>query len=136
MFNLSRESENSLKRGILKLIQDFLQSYFKPKPRLLGLITQDELQTELNIKYGTVKRWEDAGLKRYMPPIEGIYRFIVFRSRKMIDDIIPELNDIQTLTAVALVDGDLDTSQAVLRVIAQKLPQLIEMLEELDNGTI
>lgn len=54
----------------------------------------------------------------------------------MIDDIIPELNDIQTLTAVALVDGDLDTSQAVLRVIAQKLPQLIEMLEELDNGTI
>lgn len=63
MFSLSRESENSLKRGILKLIQDFLQSYFKPKPRILGLITQDELQTELNIKYGTVKRWEQAGLK-------------------------------------------------------------------------
>lgn len=61
MFSLSRESENSLKRGILKLIQDFLQSYFKPKPRILGLITQDELQTELNIKYGTVKRWEQAG---------------------------------------------------------------------------
>ena len=54
----------------------------------------------------------------------------------MIDDIIPELNDLQTLTAVALVDGNLDTSQAVLRVITQKLPQLIEMLEELDNGKI
>ena len=54
----------------------------------------------------------------------------------MIDDIIPELNDLQTLTAVALVDGDLDTSQAVLRVISQKVPQLIEMLEELDNGKI
>ena len=54
----------------------------------------------------------------------------------MIDDIIPELNDLQTLTAVALVDGNLNTSQAILRVIAQKLPQLIEMLEELDNGQI
>lgn len=54
----------------------------------------------------------------------------------MIDDVIAELNDIQTLTAVALVDGDLNTSQAVLRVISQKLPHLIELLEELDNGTI
>ena len=54
----------------------------------------------------------------------------------MIDDIIPELNDLQTLTAVALVDGNLNTSQAILRVITQKLPQLIEMLEELDNGKI
>ena len=35
----------------------------------------------------------------------------------MIDDIIPELNDLQTLTEVALVDGNLNTSQAVLRVI-------------------
>lgn len=54
----------------------------------------------------------------------------------MIDDIIAELNDIQTLTAVALVDDNLNTSQAVLRVIEQKIPQLIEMSEELDNGTI
>ena len=71
MFSLSRESENSLKRGILKLIQDFLQSYFKPKPRLL------------NIKYGTVKRWEEAGLKRYMPPIEGT-RTVFYK----IDDVL------------------------------------------------
>lgn len=71
MFSLSRESENSLKMEVLKLVSGFLKSYTKPKPKTLGLITQDELQTELNIKYGTVKRWEDAGLKRYMPPIEG-----------------------------------------------------------------
>lgn len=83
MFSLSRESEDSLKRGILKLIQDFLQSYFKPKPRILGLITQDELLTELNIKYGTVKRWEEAGLKRYMPPIEGT-RTVFYK----IDDVL------------------------------------------------
>lgn len=51
----------------------------------------------------------------------------------MIDDIIAELNDIQTLTAVALVDDNLNTSQAVLRVIEQKIPQLIELLEELNN---
>lgn len=54
----------------------------------------------------------------------------------MIDDIIPELNDLQTLTEVALVDGNLNTSQAVLRVISQKLPQIIGMLDELDNGQI
>ena len=54
----------------------------------------------------------------------------------MIDDIISELNDIQTLATVALVDDNLNTSQAVLRVIEQKIPRLIEILEELDNGKI
>lgn len=54
----------------------------------------------------------------------------------MIDDIIPELNDIQTLATVALVDDNLNTSRAVLRVIEQKIPQLIEFLEELNNGKI
>ncbi|MGO4970048.1 flagellar biosynthesis protein FlgC [Streptococcus alactolyticus] len=51
----------------------------------------------------------------------------------MIDGIIAELNDIQTLTTVALVDDNLNTSQAVLRVISQKAPQLIELLEGLNN---
>lgn len=54
----------------------------------------------------------------------------------MIDDIIPELNDLQTLTTVALANDNLNTSQAVLRVIEQKIPRLIEFLEELDNGKI
>lgn len=54
----------------------------------------------------------------------------------MIDDIIPELNDLQTLATVALVDDNLNASQAVLRVIEQKIPRLIEILEELDNGKI
>lgn len=43
----------------------------------------------------------------------------------MIDDIIPELNDIQTLATVALVDDNLNTSQAVLRVIEQKYHSLL-----------
>ena len=54
----------------------------------------------------------------------------------MIDDIIPELNDIQTLATVALIDDNLNTSQAILRVIGQKMPRLIEILEELNNGKI
>lgn len=83
MFSLSRESENSLKRGILKLIQDFLQSYFKPKPRILGLIIKEELQEELSISSNTLARWERAGLKRYMPPIEGT-RTIFYK----IDDVL------------------------------------------------
>ncbi len=83
MFSLSRESEESLKMEVLKLVSGFLKSYTKPKPKLLGLITQDELQTELNIKYGTVKRWEQAGLKRYLPPIEGT-RTVFYK----IDDVL------------------------------------------------
>ena len=83
MFSLSRESENDLKTGMLKIVEDFLKDYQQPKPRTLGLITQDELQTELNIKYGTVKRWEQAGLKRYLPPIEGT-RTVFYK----IDDVL------------------------------------------------
>ncbi|HGI1816931.1 flagellar biosynthesis protein FlgC [Streptococcus anginosus] len=54
----------------------------------------------------------------------------------MIDGIIPELNDLQTLATVALVDDNLNTSQAVLRLVEQKIPRIVEILEELDNGKI
>ena len=54
----------------------------------------------------------------------------------MIDDIIPELNDLQTLATVALVDDNLNNSQAVLRLVEQKIPRIVEILEELDNGKI
>ena len=54
----------------------------------------------------------------------------------MIDDIIPELNDLQTLATVALVDDNLNTSQAVVRLVEQKIPRIVEILEELDNGKI
>ena len=71
MFSLSKDSEKELKTGILNLIQGFLQSYFKPKQRILGLIIKEELQEELSISSNTLARWEKAGLKRYMPPVEG-----------------------------------------------------------------
>lgn len=70
MFSLSKESENSLKRGVLKLIDSFLKDYLKPKPRFTGLMTPKQLKEELDVDYKTLQRWERAGLQRYSPPIE------------------------------------------------------------------
>ncbi|MCO7177282.1 hypothetical protein [Streptococcus gallolyticus] len=83
MFSLSRESENDLKTGMLKIVEDFLKDYQKPKPKMLGLITQDELLTDLSVSFNTLQRWEQAGLKRYMPPIEGT-RTVFYK----IDDVL------------------------------------------------
>lgn len=83
MFSLSRESENDLKTGMLKIVEDFLKDYQQPKPKILGLITQDELLTDLSVSFNTLQRWEQAGLKRYIPPIEGT-RTVFYK----IDDIL------------------------------------------------
>ena len=83
MFSLSKESENSLKRGILKLVENFLKDYLKPKQRITGLMTPKQLKEELEIDYNTLKRWERAGLKRSTPPIEDT-RKVFYR----IDDIL------------------------------------------------
>jgi len=83
MFSLSRESENDLKTGMLKIVEDFLKDYQQPKPKILGLITQDELLTDLSVSFNTLQRWEQAGLKRYMPPIEGT-RTVFYK----IDDVL------------------------------------------------
>lgn len=83
MFSLSKESENSLKRGILKLVENFLKDYLKPKQRIIGLMTPKQLKEELEIDYNTLKRWERAGLKRFTPPIEDT-RKVFYR----IDDIL------------------------------------------------
>ena len=83
MFSLSKESENSLKRGILKLVENFLKDYLKPKQRITGLMTPKQLKEELEIDYNTFKRWEREGLKRCTPPIEDT-RKVFYR----IDDIL------------------------------------------------
>lgn len=83
MFSLSRESENDLKTGMLKIVENFLKDYQQPKPKILGLITQDELRTDLSVSFNTLQRWEQAGLKRYLPPIEGT-RTVFYK----IDDIL------------------------------------------------
>ncbi len=83
MFSLSRESENDLKTGMLKIVENFLKDYQQPKPKILGLITQDELRTDLSVSFNTLQRWEQAGLKRYLPPIEGT-RTVFYK----IDDVL------------------------------------------------
>lgn len=70
LLELTPKAEQSLKKGILSLIADFLKSYTKPKPRQLGLMTARQVREELDISTKTLTSWEQAGLKRYQPPLE------------------------------------------------------------------
>ncbi|MGT2801005.1 hypothetical protein JavanS292_0011 [Streptococcus satellite phage Javan292] len=62
--------EQRLLEQNLKAVSAFLEHYNKPKPKILGLMTAQEVQDELGIKWKTLQRWERAGLKRYEPPID------------------------------------------------------------------
>ncbi|HFI0166096.1 TPA: XRE family transcriptional regulator [Streptococcus suis] len=70
MFSLSRESEQDLTHGLLDMVGKYLDAREKVKPRLLGLITAQQIKDELDVEYKTLKRWEDSGLRRYQPPLE------------------------------------------------------------------
>lgn len=67
---LTAQSETDLKTGILELIESYLEGREKVKPRILGLITAQQVKDELDIEYKTLQRWEKNGLRRYQPPIE------------------------------------------------------------------
>ncbi|MGQ7491746.1 XRE family transcriptional regulator [Streptococcus suis] len=67
---LTAQSETDLKTGILELIGNYLEARERVKPKLTGLITAQQLKSELDIKDKTLKRWEDNGLRRYQPPLE------------------------------------------------------------------
>ncbi|ANM47512.1 hypothetical protein [Streptococcus suis] len=67
---LTAQSETELKTGILELIGNYLEAREMVKPRLTGLITAQQLKSELDIEYKTLQRWEDNGLRRYQPPLE------------------------------------------------------------------
>ena len=67
----SPDFEQSFGTSALTLISKFLDTYTKPEPQLLGLISQKRAQKELEISHTTLLTWEKAGLKRYMPPVEG-----------------------------------------------------------------
>ncbi|MTB63848.1 hypothetical protein GGG87_02320 [Streptococcus sp. zg-86] len=62
--------EQKLLEQNLKAFSAFLEYYNKPKSKILGLITAQEVQDELGVKWKTLQRWERAGLKRYQPPLE------------------------------------------------------------------
>ncbi|EPX11592.1 hypothetical protein SAG0169_02155 [Streptococcus agalactiae LDS 610] len=70
MFSLSKESEQDLTQGVLELVGNYLEVREQTQPRLLGLITAQQIKDELGIKANTLKRWEDNGLRRYQPPLE------------------------------------------------------------------
>jgi hypothetical protein len=70
MFSLSKESEQDLTQGMLELVGNYLEAREQAQPKLLGLITAQQAMDELDIKYKTLKRWEDNGLRRYQPPLE------------------------------------------------------------------
>lgn len=70
MFSLSKESEQDLTQGVLELVGSYLEAREQTPPRLLGLITAQQVKEELGIKYKTLQRWEQAGLRRYQPPLE------------------------------------------------------------------
>ncbi|OFK00707.1 DNA-binding protein [Streptococcus sp. HMSC071D03] len=70
MFSLSKESEHDLTHGILEVVEKYLEVRDRIKPRLTGLISAQEVMDELDVKYKTLQKWEDAGLRRYQPPLE------------------------------------------------------------------
>lgn len=70
MFSLSKESEQDLTHSLLDIVGKYLEGREKVKPRILGLMTAEQLKDELDIEYKTLQRWEKHGLKRYQPPLE------------------------------------------------------------------
>ncbi|MCP9068633.1 XRE family transcriptional regulator [Streptococcus parasanguinis] len=70
MFSLSKESEQELAHGVLELVENYLGARDTIKPRLTGLISAQGAMEELDIKYKTLQKWENAGLRRYQPPLE------------------------------------------------------------------
>ncbi|EPH03101.1 MULTISPECIES: hypothetical protein [Streptococcus] len=67
---LSNETETSLKMELLETVDKYLKTRDKALPHITGLMTAQQVMTELDIKYKTLQRWEKAGLRRYQPPLE------------------------------------------------------------------
>ncbi|HEL1268450.1 TPA: MerR family transcriptional regulator, partial [Streptococcus equi subsp. zooepidemicus] len=65
MNNEKLEQIEQLLQTLIKLIQ------IKEQNRPLEIIQQRELLKQLNISPNTLKTWEQKGLKRLEPPIEG-----------------------------------------------------------------
>lgn len=77
MNNEKLEQIEQLLQTLVKLIQ------IKEQSRPLEIIQQRELLKQLNISPNTLKTWEQKGLKRLEPPIEGT-RTVFY----LLDDVI------------------------------------------------
>ena len=77
MNNEKLEQIEQVLQTLIKLIQ------IKEQNRPLEIIQQRELLKQLNISPNTLKTWEQKGLKRLEPPIEGT-RTVFY----LLDDVI------------------------------------------------
>lgn len=77
MNNEKLEQIERLLQTLIKLIQ------IKEQSKPLEIIQQRELLRQLNISPNTLKAWEQKGLKRLEPPIEGT-RTVFY----LLDDVI------------------------------------------------
>ncbi len=66
----SEEYQKELAQGAVSVLDKVLEGYSKLDKHQLGLITAQQAMDELEVSYNTLKRWEEAGLKRYQPPVE------------------------------------------------------------------
>lgn len=67
---LSEEYQKELAQGAVSVLDKVLEGYSKLDKHQLGIITAQQVMDELEVSYNTLKRWEEAGLKRYQPPVE------------------------------------------------------------------
>ena len=67
---LSEEYQKELAQGVISVLDKVLEGYSKLDKHQLGIITAQQVMDELEVSYNTLKRWEEAGLKRYQPPVE------------------------------------------------------------------
>ena len=66
----SEAYQKELAQGAVSVLDKVLEGYSKLDKHQLGIITAQQVMTELEVSYNTLKRWEEAGLKRYQPPVE------------------------------------------------------------------
>ena len=66
----SEEYQKELAQGVISVLDKVLEGYSKLDKHQLGIITAQQVMDELEVSYNTLKRWEEAGLKRYQPPVE------------------------------------------------------------------
>ena len=69
-WRMFEEMLGNLEMRILERVDRYLNDRQEQAPKVLGLISQSDLEKDLGISYPTVIRWEKLGLKRYLPPLE------------------------------------------------------------------
>lgn len=81
---LSQEAEFALLNSIESLVSDYLsRASVESQGKSFGLIQQKDLIKELGISLVTLHEWENLGLVRYCPSIEGTRKVFYKKSDVM-----------------------------------------------------